>query len=149
MFPLNVASATVGDKLNLTTQTFDSIDLAPGGDVMVSGVRLGSDGILYEVAGWNNAGETFQSRNQPTDWIDPKNNMANYEAMATSPDTMNWDLSNALNVWINGASQPQWGVQRTTPASGTTTGVITVQIRQIVTLSVKASGVYTCNATEL
>jgi len=145
MFPLNVASATVGDKLNLTTQTFDSIDSPPGGQDMVSGVRVGSDGQLYEVDGWTTL-EQFTPRNAPTDWIDPKNNMANYEAFATTTNIGDdWDLSSAYSTWINCSLQPQWGVQRGNPA-GTNSAVIAVQIRAVSTSLVKAAVDYTCNA---
>ncbi len=149
MFPLNVIAAAEQERIHLTAQTIQSIDSAPGGDRMVCGVRVGSDGQIYKVTGWNNGGEDYAAINSPTDWNDIKKNIGNYEAFCSGANADDWDLSDTLGIWINCASQPQWGTQRGPGGSGTTTGLLTIQIRHAATTLVKASELYTCNATEL
>ncbi len=148
MFPLNVIAAAEQVRINLTAQTIDSIDLATSGEFMVAGVRVGSDGQMYKVTGETNS-EAYGAINSPTDWNDIKKNIGDYEAFASGSGADGWDLADALSTWINCASQPQWGAQRPGTASGTTTAVITVQIRAVGTAIVKATAIYTCNAQEL
>lgn len=146
MFPLNVVAATLAEKINLTTQTLTNADNPPGGANVISGIRLNANGNAERISQWDTAPQ-YSPINQPDDWNDIKKNMQNYEAQATSSDTVGF--GNALNTWIGCETSPQWAAERAVPSPGTTTAIIAVTIRHKTTLQVRANAVYTCVATEI
>lgn len=143
----NAIASAGGENITLDNASIVSTGNAAGGGRMMAGVRVGQDGNLYEVTGANNA-EIQAQINTATNWVRPLRNIDRYEAMGTSADTMNWNNSDLLNVWINCSTQPQWGLQRLASGPGTTTGDVTVQIRNALSLDVRDSGDYALSATE-
>jgi len=147
MWPLNAAAATQQKVVNLTTQTLHEL-IAVGSDRARSGIELTALGITNWQRGTDAAPTSQQI--DPDNWIDPKTGMSNYEASATSTgDAL--DAASDLDdgTWLNLGTSRLWIVERPTPPAGTTSAVVTIQIRHATSLVVLTTAVYTITAERL
>ncbi len=126
----------------LTNRTVTDTETSPAN--ALAGFRLGTDGKIYQAA---QTGNSNYAEIAGVEWMDPENatEADNYECFATlDSGTLS---AGTTGSWLDLAADQTWERSRTVDVAGTTSGVITIQIRLKGTADILATGQITLNGT--
>jgi hypothetical protein len=119
------AIAALGANVSLTASTIQDVVASPTN--ARAAFVMGNDGITYEEVG---AGVPVRTAiNQPSDWLNPKNNMALYEVFVSlSGDALD-GASSALDTWLSLSTERIW-ILAENASNRNNLSQLAVQVRQ-------------------
>lgn len=126
----------IGDQITVSDMNAEATVANP--NTATSSYSIANDGDIDAVNGTN----TIVDRG---DWITPKINMANYEVRASIVSGS--VTSGTTGSWLSLASTRTWTVERSGIGAGTTTCVLTIEIRRASDGTVMDSATVTMQAT--